>query len=80
MGRGCKLDPTLDVQLQLELPVDGSIVTGSVYTADWRDVCKQLLEKVPKMIYGARIDMNWLRRNSSGFDEDSSEVQREQHT
>ncbi|KAG8473347.1 hypothetical protein CXB51_035459 [Gossypium anomalum] len=32
------------------------------------------------MIYGARIDMNCLKRNFSGLDADSIEVQREQHT
>ncbi|MBA0700381.1 hypothetical protein Goari_022447 [Gossypium aridum] len=29
------------------------------------------------MIYGAWIDMDWLRKNFSGFDEDSTEVQKE---
>ncbi|KAA3471333.1 serine/threonine-protein phosphatase 7 long form-like protein [Gossypium australe] len=66
-------------QLQLGLPVDRSTVTGSIYAVDWRDVCEQLLGRVLEMIYGACIDMNWLRRNFGGLNEDSSEVQREQH-
>ncbi|KAK5835597.1 hypothetical protein PVK06_011289 [Gossypium arboreum] len=32
-----------DVQLKLELPMDGLVVTGSIVTTDWRDVCEQLL-------------------------------------
>ncbi|MFQ6659004.1 hypothetical protein Gotur_028058 [Gossypium turneri] len=68
-----------DVQLQLRLPVDGLVVTGPVVVVDWRDVCEQLLERVPKMIYGSQIDMDWLRRNFGGLDTDSSEVQREHH-
>ncbi|MBA0866835.1 hypothetical protein Goshw_024872, partial [Gossypium schwendimanii] len=68
-----------DVQLQLELPMDGSIVTGSVHIANWRDVCQQLLRRVPETIFGAWIDMNWLIKNFNELNEDSTEVQREQH-
>ncbi|KAH1038330.1 hypothetical protein J1N35_040073 [Gossypium stocksii] len=32
-----------DVQLQLELPVDGSALTGSIQSADWGAVCYNLL-------------------------------------
>ncbi|MFQ6625607.1 hypothetical protein Gotur_005300, partial [Gossypium turneri] len=67
-----------DVQLQLGLPVDRPVVTGSIYAVNWRDVCEQLLGRVSEMIYRAWIDMNWLRRNFGGLNEDSSEVQREQ--
>ncbi|KAH1056432.1 hypothetical protein J1N35_034497 [Gossypium stocksii] len=66
--------------LQLRLPVDGSVVIGSVHAADWRDICEQLLGKILKTIYGAWIDMNWLRKKFGWLDEDSAEVQREQHT
>ncbi|MFQ6661468.1 hypothetical protein Gotur_029620 [Gossypium turneri] len=68
-----------DVQLQLELLVDGRVVTGSVHAADWRDVCDKLLRRVPEMIYGGRIEMGWLRRNFGGLDKDSTEIQIEQH-
>ncbi|MBA0676692.1 hypothetical protein Goari_018159 [Gossypium aridum] len=34
MGEGCKLNPTLDMQLQLELPMDGLVVTRSVIAAN----------------------------------------------
>ncbi|KAK5839345.1 hypothetical protein PVK06_008123 [Gossypium arboreum] len=63
----------------LGLSVDGSVVTGSVHAADWRDVCTELLGRIPKMTFGGRIEMGWLRRNFSGLNEDSTEVQREQH-
>ncbi|XP_052484853.1 protein MAINTENANCE OF MERISTEMS-like [Gossypium raimondii] len=68
-----------DVQLQLELPVDGSVVTRSVQAADWRDVCAELLGKVSETIFRGRMEISWLRRNFSRLDEDSTEVQREQH-
>lgn len=42
-----------DVQLQLKLPVDGSVVIRSVVAADWIDVCEQLLERVLDTIYEA---------------------------
>ncbi|KAK5825517.1 hypothetical protein PVK06_020359 [Gossypium arboreum] len=45
-----------DMQLQLELPVDGSVLTETVHT-DWKA----------------------LRRNFDELDEDSTEVEREQH-
>ncbi|MBA0703248.1 hypothetical protein Goari_022438, partial [Gossypium aridum] len=56
--------------------VDGPIVTGSVHAANWRDECEKLLERVLETIYRARIDMNWLRRNFNGLDEDLTKVQR----
>ncbi|MBA0630747.1 hypothetical protein Godav_002811 [Gossypium davidsonii] len=80
MGRGCKLDPTLVSALVERLHEDGPVVGGSIYVADRRDVCKQLLGRVSKMIYGSQIDMNWLRKNFGRLDEDSTKVQREQHT
>ncbi|KAH1047624.1 hypothetical protein J1N35_038408 [Gossypium stocksii] len=52
-----------NMQLQLGLPVDRSIVTGSVYTIDWRGVCGELLGLVSERIYGGQIKMSWLRRN-----------------
>ncbi|KAK5818538.1 hypothetical protein PVK06_023479 [Gossypium arboreum] len=68
-----------DVQLQLRLPVDGPIGIGSVVAADWRDVCEQLLMRVLDKIFGARIDMNWLKRNIVELNAESREVEREQH-
>ncbi|KAH1039958.1 hypothetical protein J1N35_041701 [Gossypium stocksii] len=68
-----------DIQLQLKLPVDGPVVTRSVVTSDWRDVCQQLLGSVSNTIYGVKIDMNWLKRNFGWLDAKSSEVEREQH-
>ncbi|KAK5784624.1 hypothetical protein PVK06_039150 [Gossypium arboreum] len=56
-----------DVQLQLGLPVDRSVVTGSVHAVDWRDACHELLGLVPNIIYGGRIKMSWLRRNLEGM-------------
>ncbi|MBA0853636.1 hypothetical protein Goshw_020138, partial [Gossypium schwendimanii] len=69
-----------DMQLQLRLSMDGSVVIGSVVTVDWRDVCEQLLGKVPNAIYEVLIDMNWLKINFGELDTESNEVEREQHT
>ncbi|MBA0785688.1 hypothetical protein Gotri_026931, partial [Gossypium trilobum] len=59
-----------------KLLVDRPVVTELVVAADWRDVCEQLLRRVPDTIYEARIDMNWLKGNFCGLDAESSEVQR----
>ncbi|MBA0590759.1 hypothetical protein Gorai_019451, partial [Gossypium raimondii] len=80
MGRRRKLDPTLDVQLQLGLSVDGPVVTRLVVTTDWRDVCEQLLGRLLDTIFRGRIDMNWLKRYFVGFNAKSSEVEREKQT
>ncbi|KAA3455992.1 serine/threonine-protein phosphatase 7 long form-like protein [Gossypium australe] len=48
-----------DVHLQLGLPMDGSVVTESVQSGDWRGVCGELLGSVSKTIYGGRIEMAW---------------------
>ncbi|KAK5785283.1 hypothetical protein PVK06_039850 [Gossypium arboreum] len=46
------------VQLQLGLLMDGPVVTRSVATANWRDICKQLVGRVPYIIFRAQIEMN----------------------
>ncbi|MBA0715709.1 hypothetical protein Golax_014595 [Gossypium laxum] len=43
-------------------------------------VCSELLGLVLEMIYRGRIEMNWLRRNFVGLDDDLIEVEREQQT
>ncbi|MBA0705782.1 hypothetical protein Golax_017943, partial [Gossypium laxum] len=68
-----------DMQLQLWLLVDGSVVIGFVQAADWRGACCKLLGLVPETIYRGRIKTSWFRRNFEGLDEDSTEVERERH-
>ncbi|KAH1032701.1 hypothetical protein J1N35_044875 [Gossypium stocksii] len=46
-----------DVQLQLELPVDGYAVTGSTQSTDWSAICYELLGAIPDKIKGGRIEM-----------------------
>ena len=65
-----------DVQLQLGLPVDGSVVTGSVTSLDWMAVCYELLGAIPDKIQGARIDLDWLRDTFPEPNEGSIEVER----
>ncbi|KAK5774903.1 hypothetical protein PVK06_042765 [Gossypium arboreum] len=61
----------------LRLPVDGSVVTGSVQSADWGTVCGDLLGVASETIYGGQIEMTWIRKKSAGLDEDLTKVQRE---
>ncbi|KAH1056341.1 hypothetical protein J1N35_034406 [Gossypium stocksii] len=67
-----------DMQLQLGLPVNGSIVTQTVH-ADWKPICDKLLGLVLETIFEGRIKMTKLRRNFDELDKDSTEVEREQH-
>ncbi|MBA0562594.1 hypothetical protein Golob_007626, partial [Gossypium lobatum] len=50
-----------DVQLQLGLSVEGSVLTGSAQSADWGAICYDLLGVISDIIYGSWIDMGWLR-------------------
>ncbi|MBA0620225.1 hypothetical protein Godav_005982, partial [Gossypium davidsonii] len=68
-----------DVQIQLGLPMDGPVMTRLVTAMDWRDVYEQLLGRVSETIYGARIDMNLLKRNFGGLDGELSKVQKVKH-
>ncbi|MBA0713866.1 hypothetical protein Golax_012869, partial [Gossypium laxum] len=67
------------MHLQLGLPVDGSIVTGFVQSADWGAICGELLGTAPETIYGGWIEMAWIRKNFTELVEDSIEVQRERY-
>ncbi|MBA0625168.1 hypothetical protein Godav_010399 [Gossypium davidsonii] len=49
-----------DVQLQLGLSMDGSILTESVQSTDWGATCYDLLGAILDNIYGGRIEMGWL--------------------
>ncbi|KAK5802646.1 hypothetical protein PVK06_030257 [Gossypium arboreum] len=65
-----------DVHLQLGLPVDGDVVTGSVHFADWGAVCYELLGAIPDNINGGRIEMGWLRDTFLEPDDDSTELEK----
>ncbi|MBA0753017.1 hypothetical protein Gogos_021016, partial [Gossypium gossypioides] len=65
-----------DVQLQLGLPVDGSVLTGSVQFADWGAICYDLLGAISDNIYGGWIEMGWLRDTFLEPRNDSTEVER----
>ncbi|MBA0741249.1 hypothetical protein Gogos_014417 [Gossypium gossypioides] len=55
IGWGFKLDQKLiSVFLQLGLPVDRSVLTGSAQFADWGVICYDLLSAIPDIIYGGR--------------------------
>ncbi|MBA0707962.1 hypothetical protein Golax_019961 [Gossypium laxum] len=67
MLEGCKLDPTLisvectitldDVALQLNLSVDGLVVTGSALVLGKEDIYEAFLGKVPNKFQGGQINM-----------------------
>ncbi|KAK5802064.1 serine/threonine-protein phosphatase 7 long form homolog [Gossypium arboreum] len=65
-----------DVHLQLGLSVDGDAVTGSVHSADWGEVCYELLGAILDNINGGRIEMGWLRDKFPEPDDDSIELER----
>ncbi|MBA0668008.1 hypothetical protein Goklo_000993, partial [Gossypium klotzschianum] len=65
-----------DVQLQLGLPVDGSVLTGSVQSSDWGAICYNLLGAIPNNINGDRIKMGWLRDPFSEPGNDLTKVER----
>ncbi|KAH1046173.1 hypothetical protein J1N35_036957 [Gossypium stocksii] len=65
-----------DVQLQLGLPVDGSVVTESAQFADWGAVCYDLLGAISDNIYRGQIEMGWLRDTFLELRNDSTEVER----
>ncbi|MBA0780348.1 hypothetical protein Gotri_004460 [Gossypium trilobum] len=46
-----------DMQLQLGLPVDGSVLTRSTLSADWGAICYGLLGAILDNIYGGWIEM-----------------------
>ncbi|MFQ6636740.1 hypothetical protein Gotur_013905, partial [Gossypium turneri] len=43
-----------DVQLQLRLPMDESVLTESAQSADWGAICYDLLGKISETIYGGK--------------------------
>ncbi|KAK5840565.1 hypothetical protein PVK06_009467 [Gossypium arboreum] len=63
-----------DVQLQLGLLVDGSVLIGSSQSADWGAICYDLLGAISDIIYRGRIDMGWLRETFLVLGDDSTEV------
>ncbi|MFQ6621820.1 hypothetical protein Gotur_001625 [Gossypium turneri] len=65
-----------DVQLQLGLPVDGSVLTESAQSIDWGAICYDLLGVIPDNIYEGRIEMGWLRDTFPKSRDDSNEVER----
>ncbi|MBA0607028.1 hypothetical protein Godav_019396, partial [Gossypium davidsonii] len=65
-----------DVQLQLGLLVDGSVLTGSAQSIDWGAICYDLLGMIPDNIYEVRIEMGWLRDTFLKPGDDSTEVER----
>ncbi|MFQ6623962.1 hypothetical protein Gotur_003337, partial [Gossypium turneri] len=50
-----------DVSLQLGLPVDGHLVTGSAQSSNWEAVCYELLGAIPDKMEGGKVEMGWLR-------------------
>ncbi|KAH1114621.1 hypothetical protein J1N35_007999, partial [Gossypium stocksii] len=65
-----------DVHLQLRLPVDRYVVTGSTSSTDWGAVCYELLGAIPDDINGGRIEMGWLRDTFSELDNDLTKLKR----
>ncbi|MFQ6666578.1 hypothetical protein Gotur_032878 [Gossypium turneri] len=68
-----------DVALQLNLPIDGAVVTGVVIVGDWSAIYEQLLGNVPDKFSGSRIKMKWLEDNFNYNGNSASAIERQQH-
>ncbi|KAG8483083.1 hypothetical protein CXB51_022051 [Gossypium anomalum] len=66
---------TIDVHLQLGLPVDGYAVTGSTSSTDWGAICYELLGAIMDKINEGWIKMGWLRDTFPEPDNDSNELE-----
>ncbi|MBA0755683.1 hypothetical protein Gogos_021814 [Gossypium gossypioides] len=64
------------MQLQLGLLVDGSVLTESAQSTEWRAICYDLLGAILDNIYGGRIEMGWLRDTFLELEDDSTKVER----
>ncbi|MBA0711393.1 hypothetical protein Golax_010582 [Gossypium laxum] len=64
------------MQLQLGLPVDGSVLTESAQSADWGATCYDLLGAILDNIYRGQIEIGWLRDIFQEPEDDSTEVER----
>ncbi|MBA0792360.1 hypothetical protein Gohar_016865 [Gossypium harknessii] len=65
-----------DVQLQLGLPVDRSVLTGSIQFVDWGAICYDFLGAIPDNIHGGQIKMEWLLGTFQEPVNNSTEVER----
>ncbi|MBA0748973.1 hypothetical protein Gogos_002943, partial [Gossypium gossypioides] len=68
-----------DVALQLDLPMDGPVVTGSTIVPSKEDICETFLEKVPNKFQGGRIDMKRLETNFIYLPSNVSDVVKEKY-
>ncbi|KAH1031938.1 hypothetical protein J1N35_044112 [Gossypium stocksii] len=78
-GRLIRLDDkhiSVEQMKQLGLPVDGSVLIGSVQSTDWGAICYDLLGAIPDNIYRGQIEMGWLRDIFPEPGNDSIEVER----
>ncbi|MBA0717280.1 hypothetical protein Golax_005114 [Gossypium laxum] len=68
-----------DVTLQLDLPVDGTVIMGVVGVGNWSAIYNQLLDKVLDNFSGSWIEMKWLEDNFSYIGNSTSAVERQQY-
>ncbi|KAK5786325.1 hypothetical protein PVK06_040961 [Gossypium arboreum] len=67
-----------DVSLQLNLPIDGDVIMGSIVSVNWSATCEQLLGKMSNRFRGSRIEMRWLEDNFQTIDAAASHIEKEQ--
>ncbi|MBA0701282.1 hypothetical protein Goari_026897, partial [Gossypium aridum] len=65
-----------DMQLQLGLPVDESVLTEPAQSANWRVICYDLLGAISDIIYKGWINMGWLHDTFRKPGDDSTKVER----
>ncbi|MFQ6660227.1 hypothetical protein Gotur_028825, partial [Gossypium turneri] len=67
-----------DVSLQLDLSVNGDVVTRSVVSVDWSATYEQLLGKVLNKFRGSQIEMRWLEDSFQTIKASASDIEKEQ--
>ncbi|KAG8481336.1 hypothetical protein CXB51_026289 [Gossypium anomalum] len=68
-----------DVALQLGLPMDGPIITGSVVIPSKKDFSEAFLGKLSNKFYSGRIDTKWLETNFKYLPTDTPDIVKEQY-
>ncbi|MBA0804946.1 hypothetical protein Gohar_004498 [Gossypium harknessii] len=66
-----------DIGLQLDLSVNGEVITAPVVNADWSETFEQLLGKVPNKFRGSQIEVGWLEDYFKQIEAFTSGVEKE---
>ncbi|KAK5839397.1 hypothetical protein PVK06_008177 [Gossypium arboreum] len=68
-----------DVALQLDLPVDGVVITGVVVVLGKENLCEAFLGKLSNKFQGGWIEVKWLQGNFKDISSNTIDVVKEQY-